>query len=256
MRDHTFRAVRFAGLGTGTLAVVVAVLLAFPVTAANVTPPTLTSPTLTRGGWASLNAKLAFCHGSLVLPQSAYLCERVVADSHPGAAASARGWVNFQMNETRTGLNGTHSFYELGFLNLSASWARLSLSCGAYGTAHARVYIFYHIWIWDETTLQYVSQSNSGYIWGSGPHHCPAGGGTVILGSPTLVRGFNTSRLASTGATSFTFVGTDTYTFTLFVGCTARADSHSSLGPTTAVASCNLRQSSSETMTIDSLVVV
>lgn len=254
-RTGPFLSIRNGGTGALVLASGAVLLLLMPVAPAQATAFALGGPSIGTGGSATAPGKLAHCPSGIVLPQSAYLCLRALATSTSGSAY-ARGWAQLEMNTTRSGLSGTHSFFEKGKLNLTAGYAQLSLSCSVNGTAYGRVYIFYHVWVWDQTAGNFASQSNSGYIWDSGYYYCPSNGASLNVKSPRLQTSFNTAFLPSTGSTSLTFAAGHTYVFILFVGCTAEASSGPASVYSHAASYCNFQKSTGNTMTLSSLGIV
>lgn len=195
---------------------------------------------MSRGGSTSGVGALSYCSSSMTSSTTGYVCERATVVHNTG---SARGWVQVQANAVASNLSGWHYFWGVGSTNLASGYAQDRISCAnGFGNAQAQVYVFWHVWVYDETLGTYVDQLNSGYLWNSNLYGCPAGGGSLLVLSPALKGTFNSSTYGSFG---YTFTAGHTYLFTFFLGCTAAAYVYTA-GPTTqAVAGsfCNDPQS-------------
>ena len=239
--------------------VVVAVLLLLPGTLAAKTPKiraatitTGTGPTPTSG-----SGSVKFCPGTTVTiggnGATAWLCMRATAS---GSNGYGRGWDQLQAY-TQYSLSvggGLHSYYGLGFLQLPRGFAVDAGNCSATASASARTYVFWHIWVWDNTTAAYVDQSASGYIWDSGTVGCPVGGGAFRASSPALTGTFNSSSIAG-GPSWFTFTSSHTYTFVFFLGCTVEASLSTTTVGDFATARCNPAALSAATVTATQVVL-
>lgn len=224
-------------------------LLALPLAAATTVAP-LAGIHNTNGGATSGAGSLRYCGHAMTSTTTGWGCN---AATTVGAAGSARGWVQLQGNTQIRNLSGSHYFWEVGSLNLAHGYARLALWCPSGSSAYARVYVFWHVWVYDETAGSYTDQLNSGYIWDSGYVYCPAGGGSQVVYSPKMVGGFNSSTL---GHYRTGFVASHTYLVTGFLGCAADAEvlTAPSHGTVAVGAFCNIASSaSSSTFTLTSV---
>jgi hypothetical protein len=231
-----------------------ALLLLVPASAGAVTTP-FSHVRIHRGTNSdSGTTQLNYCGEGTKWTATGYFCQRATAQSPSGSLWS---YTDLQANVSVPTISGVHSFFETGRLNLPVNYTRYSVTCGsANASAEAYTYIFWHVWVYDQTTHQYVSQSNSGYLWLSPtPASCHGGSGTVGQGSPALVGSYNTSAYSSTGATSYDFNSGQHYTFSLFVGCTAIV---SASGPnSSATGFCDFHDNPQRnTVTLTSLVIV
>ena len=230
-----------------------AVLLgALPVVAAGTVGAPVFAAYPTSGGASSGPGRLQHCGTAMTGPETGWVCGRATV---AGGIGDARGWVQLQGNVQFTNLSGLRTFWGLGALHLAAGYASLNVTCSPSGSAYARVYVFWHVWVADHTLGLYVAQFNSGYIWDSGYVNCPLLGGSVSASSPTLSGPFNSS---SYGSYATTFSSSDTYVFTFFLGCTAEASvgSTTSSGPATAAADCNTASNpANNTFTLNSVQV-
>lgn len=209
---------------------------------------------LSRGGSTTGAGSLSYCGSAMTAADTGYVCERATVVHGTG---SARGWVQVQANTVDSNLSGNHAFWAVGSLNLSAGYAQVRVSCAnSVGNASAQVYLFWHVWVYDETRGYYADQTNSGYIWNSNSVGCPAGGGSVIVYSPAIKGAFNSSSYGFTFLTGF--AAGHTYLFTFFLGCTASATVTTSEAPNLAVAGafCNVPSSPAKnTFTLTSVDV-
>jgi len=175
------------------------------------------------GGYSTAPGVLDYCGHGVVASHVAWVC--LAAKASGSGYARGSPWVDTNVSVPH--LSGTYTLAVLGAYNLSAGTLRVSGHCPYGSTGYARIYIYWHLWIFDATLGTYVSQSNSGWIWDSGDVSCPATGGSFALLSPPLVASFNSSGFYSTGSTSYTFVSSDHYALTGIMGCTGEASASS-----------------------------
>lgn len=251
------RSSRIAALSTLGVVAGIALLMLLPgtlaapvnrITSASIT--TGTGPTATTGTGA-----VNFCPGTSVtlVPGGAraWLCMSASASNGSGYG---RGWDQLQSNSTYSVHvpSGTRAYWGLGTLHLAAGFASVSGSCPSGASGYARAYLFWHVWVWDNTTSSWASQSNSGYIWDSGDVSCPTSGGSIHASSPAMVGLFNSSAyLPST----LRFSGSNTYTFVSFLGCTVEASLTTASSPASVIASCNPTGSAANTVLTHSVDV-
>jgi hypothetical protein len=206
------------GIATIFAIALLVLLLLVPTTVAAPGSP-VGGATITSGGTVTSPGYLTYCPAALTSPTTGYICE--IASVH-GTSGYARGWDQLQSNASLRGLSGTHQYYGLGRLNLSAGFLHISERCSNGGNTYARVYVFWHVWVYDRTLGSYVDQSNSGYIMDSGTLWCSAGW-SVSASSPALRGAFNSSTYSGTSWPGYAFNASHAYTFTFFLGCTAEA---------------------------------
>jgi|GEM_PF-1448621 len=208
------------------------------------------------GGSSSGSGVLALCSHGLVNTHTGWVCEEARAATTTGYA---RGWAQLEFNASpNVGLSGHHAFYLDGALNLSAGFARASGTCAAGGSGYADIYVFWHVWVFDNNLSTYVSQSNSGYLWKSATLSC--GSTWQMIQSPASSFAFSTSSYVSTGPVAYSFNGAHSYTFQMFLGCTAEASFTAPFNGTATGsemgAFCNFPTSaSSNTFTISKLLI-
>lgn len=224
------------GVGGGGVAAVVAIVLVvlLVVPTASVPPPAVRQDT--SGGTQLGSGQLVHCGAGFPTTDSSWICLNASVGSLGG---SARGWYQFQTDFNLTSLSGRHSYTGIGALNLAAGFASVGGSCAPGQSGFARVYVFWHVWVYDNTVQTYLDQQNSGYLWDSGPVNCPGGGGPLpVVGSPALVG--PASSFMSGGFPLDLFVAGHSYRFTFFLGCTGQV---SLTGPAASgglAAGCNL----------------
>ncbi len=236
---------------TGFAGFAALLVLLVPVTTAATSTP-VSFARLTKGGTMTGHGVLAYCTPGLTSLTTGWVCSRAVVTHGVGYA---RGWDQLQGNVQLSNLSGPHSFWGVGALNLSTGYAQVRVSCLGSGDAYARVYVFWHVWVYDRTVGAYVDQLNSGYIWDSGDYFCPFGGGSLVVSSPKMVGAFNSSTY---GLFSMDFTAGHTYLFTFFLGCTAEASVSLSTpsDPAAAGAFCNIpSKAASNTFSLDTVEV-
>jgi hypothetical protein len=211
----------------------------------------VTSAHLSRGGATTGVGSLSYCESALTSTDTGYVCERATVIHGVGYA---RGWVQVQANAASSNLSGWQTFWGVGSTNLAAGYAQDRISCiNGYGSASAQVYVFWHVWIYDQNLGTYVDQLNSGYLWDSALYGCPSGGGSVMISSPPMKSTFNSSTYGTFG---YNFTAGHTYVFTFFLGCTALAQvtRDGPLDQAVAGAFCNDPQSPTHnTFTVSSI---
>jgi len=206
-----------------------------------------------RGGAHTAPGVLKYCSEGKLSANTGWVC---MGSSVQGTSGYARGWTDL-IGKVSTKLAGIHSYYEVGAINVSAGFLRVSGHCapGAFGS-YARVYLFWHVWVYDVNLSAYVDQGNSGFIWDSGYAYCGTTG-WIRASSPSMVKSFNSSSYYG-GAPSFRFVTGHVYEFTLFMGCTTEVSvSSGSSTPSIFGSFCNSPTApSSNSLSIYGLAIV
>lgn len=239
------RAMGFGGVaGFGG---VLAILVAVSILATGVSPVPLTRILPSKGSTASGTGAFQPCGGAVTNATTGWVCNRAIALHGVGYA---RGWTQLQASVVLSNLSGTQPFWGDGALQLARGFAQVRVACLPGASAYARVYVFWHVWIYDRNSGTFVDQLNSGYVWDSGDTYCPASGGSVTVSSPKISGTFNSSHY---GSYTYDFAASHAYILTFFLGCTSEAQV-SAAGPgaqATAGAFCNIPGSaSSSTMSL------
>ncbi|MCI4354474.1 MAG: hypothetical protein L3K06_03825, partial [Thermoplasmata archaeon] len=209
-----------------------------------------TGPTPTSG-----SGSVSFCNGTAVTVgphgATAWLCMSALASASNGYG---RGWDQLQAYSQYSTFLGGHTryYYGLGSLHLPPGFATVAGKCSSAASGGSRAYVFWHVWIWDNTTSSFVAQTASGYIWDSGTVSCPAGGGSYRQISPVLTGTFNSS---NGGLAWYSFSASDRYTFLFFLGCTVETSLTTTVVSDFTTARCNPAALSGATMTATEIVV-
>ncbi len=234
------------GIGLGAVAAVIValvLLLVLPPTLFGA-GPTRSNPvqapfTDTQGGTSTGSGLLIHCGSGLPNTQTSWVCLKATAGPLTGYA---RGWYQFQSNYTFDNLSGLHYYEGVGALNLAPGFASMEGVCDVNAGGFARIYVFWHVWLFDATMGYYVDQSNSGYLWDSGTEVCPTGGGSLpAVSSPPMVEGLSAGVLPQSSAT---FLAGHVYVFTFFLGCTGQVSLTASSGLSQLSAGCNMNSAS------------